>query len=189
MSSCLQVLADLEATVEEGEELARQVVDRLVSSGIIQTVDGSQGTVVYRKYVSGPNYLRAVDFPGTATSAATKDFEVEVGRTVFWDASGPESMRCPHCATSIPLQGGVDAEANWGRVSAVIDEWSESGDGLYQCPSCGTPIMLNDWQWTPFWGFGHLGFIFTDWPKLSSGFVEDLSSLLEHHLVYQAYKI
>lgn len=189
MSSYLQVLADLEATAEEAEELARKVVDRLASGGIIQAVDNSHGAVTDRSYVSGPEYVRAIDPAATATSAITKDFEVEVGRTVFWDASGPESIRCPHCATSIPLQGGVDAEANWNRISAVIDEWTDGGDGLYQCPNCGRSIMLNDWQWTPLWGFGHLGFIFTDWPKLSSRFVDDLSSLLEHNLVYQAYKM
>ncbi|WP_157996002.1 hypothetical protein [Thermomonospora amylolytica] len=116
-------------------------------------------------------------------------FQVEVGRTVFWDPAGPGTIRCPHCATTIRLQGGAEAEDAWARLGKVIDEWIEGGEGICVCPGCGGRLGLNDWEWSPPWGFGFLGFVFTDWPELSTGFLDDLAALLGHRLIYQAYKL
>jgi hypothetical protein len=185
----LQVVGDLRNAEGEARELGSRVVDFLLSEDIVRPPDGPSGR---GEYAAGENWARILQdpLPGERHGASGRArLGVEFGRQVFWLPSGPMSVRCPGCGTVVHLEGGAGENPAWSRLSAVIDEWIDGGDGVQPCPECGRRLALNDWIWSPRWGFGHLGLTFTDWPPLGARFLGRLAEFLGHEPIYQAYKM
>lgn len=80
-------------------------------------------------------------------------------------------------------------EDSWSEFSQVIKEWYAGGAGVRACKHCGEPLGLNDWAWSPPFGFGYLGFEFWNWPRLDADFVAAVSDRLGHRLVRPYGKI
>jgi predicted RNA-binding Zn-ribbon protein involved in translation (DUF1610 family) len=187
----IQAVGDLEAAGQEARALGLRVVDFLLSEDIVRPAGNAIGSY---DYVAGANWALALEAPppterhtGLRQDAAFLD--VEFGRQVFWAPCDAMSVRCPGCGTVVHLRGGTGENPAWRHLSAVIDEWVDGGDGEYPCPECGRRLVLNDWLWSPRWGFGHLGLTFTDWPPLGARFLSKLTELLGHEPIYQAYKM
>jgi hypothetical protein len=71
----------------------------------------------------------------------------------------------------------------WSKFSPVVGEWCAGRTGVRACPACSKPVGINEWTWSPPWGFGYLGFQFWNWPILDPGFVSAVSDRLGHRTV------
>jgi hypothetical protein len=180
-----QIIADVEAPAEEADELAAATVAWLVAGGIVAAELTDCGLSA-PAHPPGPHYTKAVT-PGPYRGAG--GVEVVTGRTVFY-STDMEQVTCPHCgrATSLADRDGQLNEA-WQELSDTIGVWFGSGRGELPCRSCGRRVGLNDWTWSPPWGFGYLGFTFWNWPRLSPPFLAGMSRRLGHRTVHPYGKI
>src|SRR5947207_3389281 len=67
--------------------------------------------------------------------------------------------------------------------------WYGGGPGEVTCLSCRRGAGLNDWRWSPPWGFGCLGFEFWGWPAFTPPFLSAFGVLLGHRTVYPYGKL
>ncbi|WP_346534278.1 hypothetical protein [Micromonospora sp. DPT] len=111
--------------------------------------------------------------------AGVNGLNVVTGRAAFY-STGVDRVVCPHCQSAIVDQ---DDEERWPSFSESIDSWCAGGSGVESCPHCGKSTGLNEWHWSPPWGFGYLGFEFWNWPPLDPGFIADVGNLLGHRVV------
>jgi hypothetical protein len=82
-------------------------------------------------------------------------------------------------------------------VYRVAEEGSRSrparagpvGPDRNQCPHCGHSVGLNDWTWSPPWGFGYLGITFWNWPPVKSEFLAEIGDRLGHRTVHPCGKM
>jgi hypothetical protein len=179
VSDWFETIADVEATAEEADRLATNVLDWLVERKIVlcETPDCVPGGV---GYAPGPNYTAAVTEPyAQLHRLQVNGLNVVTGQTVFF-SMGVDRIACPHCAA---LLVSHDDEDSWHRFSTSIDDWYADGSGIRTCEHCGETVGLNDWEWCPPWAFGHLGFEFWNWPMLAPTFVAEVSKLLGHRTV------
>jgi hypothetical protein len=185
MGDWFESIVDVEATAEEADRLAAEVLAWLVERGIVMAeptdcVLGGDG------YAPGPNYAEAVVEPDPHLhDLHTNGLSVITGQTVFY-SMGVDQVVCPHCETVV-----VDHhdQGSWDRFAVSIDGWYSGESGVRACEHCGRPVKLNDWHWSPPWGFGYLGFKFWNWPMLAPGFVADVSSRLGHRTVAPCGKV
>lgn len=88
------------------------------------------------------------------------------------------------------LDDGTGAPTDaWEELSDAIQVWFDGGAGDHSCPNCRHLIGLNDWTWSPPWGFGHLGIDFWNWPQLSPHFLAEVSQRLGHRTVHPVGKM
>lgn len=189
MGDWFQTIADVEATPNEAERLVAAVLAWLVESGIVlaETTDCALSDL---GHAPGPRYATAVveADPGLLTSR-TNGVEFITGRTVFY-SMGAEHVMCPHCGQLAAL---TDERGNpndaWHALSDTIGVWFDGGRGEHPCPGCGHLVGLNEWTWSPPWGFGHLGITFWNWPQLNPSFLSEVSQRLGHRTVHPCGKM
>jgi ribosomal protein S27AE len=185
MGDWFEVIADVEATAEEADRLAADMLAWLVERGIVMAeqtdcVLGGLG------YAPGPNYTAAVTEPdANLHRLQTNGLNVVTGQTVFY-SMGVDRIICPRCGAVVVDQ---DDELSWPRFSASIDDWYAGGSGIQTCERCGEAAGLNDWHWSPPWGFGYLGFEFWNWPRLNPDFIAEVSGRLGHRIVTPCGKL
>lgn len=180
-----ETIADVEATPEEAERLGAEVLSWLVEQGIVmaESTDCILGNHGHRP---GPNYTAATVEPSPDLHRlATNGVRVVTRRTVFYSI-GPNQVVCPQCGTAVVDDRDKDS---WDEFSSVIDEWYDGGSGVRACKQCGTRVGINEWGWSPPWGFGYLGFEFWNWPMLNPGFVAAVSKRLGHRTVRPCGKL
>jgi hypothetical protein len=164
-----QTIVDVEAGAGEADELADAVLDWLFETGIVP----SPGCV-------------------SRNEVSTEGLVVVTRRHVFYSMTGEDEITCPHCGQMTSLDCDDDGRpvGVWQELLDTIGEWHDGGRGDRPCPSCGNSVGLNDWTWSPPWGFGHLGFTFWNWDKLlSSQLKADVSRLLGHRTVHPYGKL
>ncbi|MFD8223213.1 hypothetical protein ACFV16_03465 [Streptomyces massasporeus] len=198
MGDYFQTIVDLDASAADAERLARRVVDRLVTEGIVlaERTDCVLGRPL--GHPPGPSWARAVG-DLDADEEPWDGLAVHIGRTVFdGGQDSPEAVTCPLCAATTPLESdpydeflpepdgrstaATDAEDPWPRFATALATWQTTGDAMVVCPACRCPAPLPDWTWTDDrLALGHLGFEFWNWPELTDDFRTRLSGLLDGH--------
>lgn len=98
----------------------------------------------------------------------TNGLEITDERQIFHIGENAlESCICPNCKENI-------APENW----IFFEEWFEHEKDEVYCPNCDFPSDINDYQFTPEWGFSDLGFTFWNWPELTEEFIKDFKARL-----------
>jgi hypothetical protein len=164
-----QAIVDVEATAEEADELADRVLDWLVEIGELDRVESAH-----------------------RNEARVEGLEVVTRRTVFWSLTGEQELGCPSCGwTTAPEGFGVEAaDGAWRDVlGEAVGTWYEGGPDRLACLRCHHEAGLNDWHWSPPWGFGYLGFRFWGWPPFRPEFLAELAALLGHRTVHPYGKL
>lgn len=138
----------------------------------------------------GPRYATVVTeaYPGLLTMRPN-GVKVITGRTVF-HSLGAEQVTCPRCRHTTDLTGdGGHGRDAWRALSDTIGVWFDGGCGEHPCPRCRGLVGLNDWTWSPPWGFGYLGIDFWNWPRLSPQLLTEVSERLGHRTVHPYGKL
>ena len=174
MSTSIDYVVDLEASLEEAPALARRVIRKLCLQGIIlprPQVHEYLGEGP--RYATGPNVDRAADH----NDCFPCGLDVIIRREVFTAGeNGLNALCCPGCGH----RHSAD-DLDW---PPAIGEWYEQrGPGSLSCVRCGLSASVALWQFDPTWGFGNLAFQFSEW-LLKREFVEELSRLLGHRVAW-----
>jgi len=179
-----QTIADVEATATEVDGLAAATLAWLVDTGVVLG-EPTDCVLAGVGHPPGPRYTSAVTEadPGLLT-LRTNGVEVITGRTVFY-SMGADRVTCPRCeqVTVLTDDRGHPNDA-WQDLSGTIGVWFGGGCDEHSCPNCRHPVGLNDWTWSPPWGFGYLGIKFWNWPPLGPRLRADLSQRLGHRTVH-----
>ncbi|PWU51956.1 hypothetical protein DLJ46_03885 [Micromonospora globispora] len=115
MGDWFQVIAAPEATADEADRLAAEVLAWLVERGIVRPertacVLGEGG------HAPGPNWRVAVTDPDAGLlGLGTHGLEVITGRTVFYSPD-LDSVACPYCG-SVAVRGPVGSE--WDFLPSI----------------------------------------------------------------------
>jgi len=174
MGETFQSIVDKDASVEEAEKLAHEILNWLVERGIVKNtltdcVLGDQG------YPPGPNYEQVTtDHHYDIRSLWTNGLHLIIGRTVFHAGGGIRDISCPQCHIVL------DDESRW---VAAISEWYEGKVGTLRCVRCEQANPITEWIFDPPWGFGNLGFEFWNWPALKDDFVSEIGARLKHRII------
>jgi predicted RNA-binding Zn-ribbon protein involved in translation (DUF1610 family) len=185
VSEWFQTIADVEATAEEAEGLAAAALAWLVESGIV-VAEETDCTLDGPGHAPGPNYATAVTHPDpNFLTLHENGLSVVTGQTVFF-SMGADEVTCPQCGQVTPLEHDDDA---WQALADTIGVWYDGGSGDHPCPACGKAVGLNEWTWSPPWGFGYLGLKFWNWPELSPQFLAEVSRRLGHRTVHPCGKM
>ena len=185
MGEWFETIADVEANPEDADHLGAEVLSWLVEQGIV-VAEPTECILGNHGHRPGPNYAAATVEPwDDLHELATNGFRVVTGQSVFY-SMGVDQVVCPHCKAVVV--DGQDQDS-WSDFSPVIDEWYLGGTGVRACRHCGKPVGINEWGWSPPWGFGYLGFEFWNWPMLDPGFVAAVSNRLGHRTVQPCGKL
>jgi len=111
------------------------------------------------------------DFPKLGANG----LEVTITREVFHTGqNGLDSVCCPDCNLNI-------IESDWG---SLVHEWlADTGKDKLTCSQCAAVYSITEYNFTPAFGFGDLGFTFWNWPPLSDVFIQDVELLICKPLV------
>ncbi|MGS2619621.1 hypothetical protein ACVCAH_34820 [Micromonospora sp. LZ34] len=185
MGDWFETIADIEATQEEADQLGAEVLSWLVGQGIVMS-EQTDCVLDGQGHRPGPNYAAATAEPWAGLHELDPNgLRVVTRRTVFY-SMGDLQVVCPRCGAVVVAD---QDEGSWSGFSPVIDEWYVGAAGVRACKHCGEPVGINDWEWSPHWGFGYLGFEFWNWPMLDPGFVAAVSNQLGHRTVRPCGKL
>ncbi len=172
MSTSIDYVVDVEASLDEAPPLAEQVVKELIQREIVlptpqihEYLDGGP------RYATGPNVTEVAHH----NDCFPCGLDIEIGRAVISPGeNGLSSLACPSCNAEYSPD-----DIDW--ASAVGEWYAKETTGQLTCAQCGHDPGIVDWRFEPTWGFGNLVFKFTEW-FLTDEFVEDLSSQLRHKI-------
>jgi hypothetical protein len=170
MSDNFEMLVDLDATVEEAEELSRAVLERFRTLGLITGEPTGDCVLGGQGYPPGPavaELYRRQGPEGRFWELLTCGVEPRVGRGFNEWALGRvcEGLICSVCGAEIEPFGDEFGDS----VGKAIGEWfDQSGAALLACPQCAHKRTVSEWQCKPALGFGNLAFRFWNWPPLAS---------------------
>ncbi|MEV5709417.1 hypothetical protein [Actinoallomurus sp. NPDC052274] len=197
MGDFFERIVDVEVTGEEAGSLAKQMVDWMVSEGLIMremSREGMYSLTVDDGYKPGPNWERAVA-DSSDSSWIPGPVAVIVGRDYHVGGQGQseaDSATCPRCDTrtviiDYPVELEADQEA-WQPFSDGIAAWKETGEGSVLCPACGASVPVTEWRFGDGFALGALAFDFWGWPPLGNGFRAVFSEHLGHRTEEQSGK-
>jgi hypothetical protein len=164
-----QSIVDVEADAEEADELADAVLGWLLDTEVVPSTD----CVSYNE-------------------VSNEGLVVVTRRHVFYSMTGEDAITCPHCGHMTTLDCDADGRpiGVWQDLLDTIGVWYDGGRGNRPCPNCDNSVELNDWSWSPPWGFGYLGFTFWNWGELlSPQFKAEVSRRLGHRTVHPYGKL
>ena len=174
MTTSIQYVVDVEASLDEAPALAERVAENLINRGIVlRTPQVHSYLGQGARYAVGPN----------AGSVATYNqgfpcgFDIKIGRQFSWTGElGVNAIHCPFCDAS-------HAPSDMDFPEALV-EWCERvGPGLLHCSVCKSPASIANWRFEPTCGFGNLTLEFSEW-FLEEDFVEEISALLGHRIAW-----
>ncbi|WP_436774084.1 hypothetical protein [Yinghuangia sp. YIM S09857] len=186
MGDWFQTIVDTEATPEEAQELAANVLAWLISDGIVSAERTDCVLGADAGHAPGARHGEAVVDPDPElVDVWSNGLHVTVERTVFDAGQGePSAVTCPHCAVEMRLvdEYWSPVEETWDLFADATESWADDYDEPVACPSCGRTARVHTWIWADdYFAFGHLGFTFWNWPALRPEFVVELSSRLGGH--------
>ena len=182
MSDSFEMLVDVDVGAEEAEGVARTVLDRFHTLGLISgeaNRDCVLGGTGYRPGPAVADLYSREDRESLFWELVTCGVEVQVGRGFNEWALGPvcEGFRCSACDAAIEPFGDEFGDA----LGTAIGEWvNQSGPALVPCPRCCAQRSITAWECRPPLGFGNLSVRFWNWPPLdSSSWKIDIPRTLE----------
>ena len=183
MGDWFQTIVD--PTISEGEALTRgfRVREWLVAREVLDSTPrdcalngdgmGSPPGRRWREAVLDPEPL--------FLQLRTNGMAIVAGpRTVFDAGQGSHQLTCPTCSRRREFTA---------PVGEAIGEWWEGGVGTLECAACGTNSSVVTWSFDPPWGFGRLGWVFWNWPRLAPEFVKQIEDFVSTRLVFVAGKL
>lgn len=175
MADSFQSIVDPEATAAEAPALAGRVLRWLIDEHIV-VGDRTDCILGDGGYAPGPAYVKATAAPDKyLLEMRTNRVEVVSTRTVFHNGALGFEIVCSSCGGRFEPPSGC-----WGDA---VGEWYDgSGVGMLACSGCGAARAITDWQHDPPFGFGHVGFTFWNWPRLTEEFVSQVGKQLGHRV-------
>jgi len=185
MSDCYEALIECEATPEQAEELARNVVGILSKGGLIVPSLSSDCVLGGVGYPAGPRCadVYTVEDYGEIRgnrfwTLRTSGVEVHKDRWVnLWGFTQFAGAFCPRC--------GRDRAADFlDDVGNAVDAYMTSGAvPNVPCSSCHATPSIHDWKCDPHLGFLNFAVVFWNWPPfVSEGWRVNVHALLQDHL-------
>lgn len=153
------------------ESVRRWMIDLDI---ILAEVDDSALSVPGHR--PGPNVYSAVIDEGVDfqwwLELRTNGMGIHIGRQVFigWALLGEFCMACDICER--PNNVSIEPPDMFEQVNNWV---AKDEDTNIACPVCGTIKNIADWDYGDSLGFGNLGFVFWNWPKLKEDFVNKIS--------------
>lgn len=185
MSDSYEALVDCAATLADAERLAKEVVEVLSSTGLIQQTANADCVLDGAGYPAGPRCAEAypVDDDGelqgyrfwtlglSGVQIHTRPWVNVFGFPLF------ESATCPKCGTEF-------AEELLEDVGGVVDDYLATGVvPELACPSCQESSRIHDWESDPHLGFASFAIVFWNWPPLADEtWKVNVQALLEDRL-------
>lgn len=187
MSEHHAIIVDIDASVDDAPAQAQRMVDWLQANGIVgegirtgelyerwlKEIDApkpwpeAEGNMIV--YPPGENVLRAAS-TNDPTGLFYNWLEIKIGPTVFHAGEGGIGVFCPSCTKDQVPMGD-----QWVKA---IDDWVAGNAGTLLCVECGFIAPLRLWNFDPVWGFGNLGFQFSNWDPLDRKFVDEFMAHL-----------
>jgi hypothetical protein len=176
MGNFFQVIVDRDATEFEAADLARLVLNWLISEQIVEAaptrcLNGSDPA-----YAPGPklvSWVADADQARQTRSLETNGLELTTGKTVFPSIDNEPEATCPKGHTHVPREDLLDLAAQWQ---------DETGPALMECPTCHGSFSVTEWDFGHAFAFGYLGFWFWNWPfPLSDKLMNGVATLLAPH--------
>jgi hypothetical protein len=179
MSDHIQIIADVEVSLEKAEASAECIIKWMIDIHAIAPppIASEEHYAVYspRDYEIVSETWAGYDLHGLCSN----EFEIHIDRQVTHTFQSEFELRCPNCQ-----KDGSD-----GKWSDAISEWhDERGIGMLKCVHCGNAQPVTEWTFDPEWGFGFLSFQFWNWPPLKKSFIKEFTERLGHKTVYIADK-
>lgn len=174
MTTSIDYIVDVEATLGEAQALAERVLCELIQRGIVLSTPvqhdfQGQGP----RYATGPNAVQVATYhEGFACG-----LDVMIGRNIYCGGElGLSELICPNCGHSHGRE-----KLPWGEA---IGEWFEEREsGLLQCEKCQMRGSASEWQFKPAWTIGNLAFCFSEW-FLKESFVCEMENLLGNRIAH-----
>jgi hypothetical protein len=180
MGDWFETVAVIDVTEDEAPAMAAAVLDWLVGEKVVVAEKTDCVLSSGGGHAPGANFGAIVsELDPSPFSFRTNGLQLDIGRGVYFSMEA-DHVVCPHCGAVTRLGARTDA---WEQLSDRIDLWAAGKADSYDCTFCGRSSALNDWQWTPPWAFGELGFTFWNWPRLRDDFVAELSERLGRRAV------
>lgn len=169
---------DLDASLDEVQELADQVRKWLIAQGIVSPIP-CQTLYASHLLSRGPSAAQWDTFAYSHPTVLC-GLEIVTERTVFHSGdNGIDAIACPaygarHLPDELPWDDAVGA---W---------YSGEAEHSMTCPACHMSHSIVDWTFDMPWGFGNLGFGFWNWP-INDRLLDELSAMTGHRyrLVHQ----
>jgi hypothetical protein len=191
MGKCFVMLVDVDAKIDEADELAERVLCRFRDLGVIAGEADPDYVLESVGYLPGPA-LSEVYQPGKDEfrfwESRFSGVQARVGREFNYWALGPccDGTACPKCKTEFE----PDDDRLGVQLFEASGQWvKQSGPMLVSCPECGKDVLVTEWECRPPLGFGNLSFTFSEWPQLDApGWKIDIRALVreitDHRVVY-----
>ncbi len=140
-----------------------EILDWLVSLDIVKpnlsecVLGANEGYAI-----SNGAKLVVVDPEYLPFNLVTNGLEIITDREVFHTGiNGIEELICPNCKQNIISE-------DWD----FLNEWGYNTSNNLTCPFCNIAADINQFKFTPVWGFSDFGFTFWNWSNLTDEFVE-----------------
>lgn len=182
MGDWFQTLVVMDTTLEESELIADRILSWLIERKVVQSVP--QSCVLGGNRIGYPplDYEQVIDeLPSTydVSELLTNGLQVDIGKRVYDSGQSDITITCPKC--------NAICKGNW---SEAISDWYENERaGLLDCFQCGIRESVTNWNFSPVWGFGNLGFTFWNWPLLKQSFIDEMKRRIAHRTVFVTGKL
>lgn len=174
MTTSIDTIVDIEATLDEAPALGERIVAVLLAQEVISPVrEVHEYLGTGAEYAAGARVRFAVD---AINDCFGSGMNIQIGRSLYWPGElGLESITCPRC-NHFHEPNDVD----W--ASAAIAWSNQEGSDLLTCLRCAREVSISSWRFEPAWGFGNLAFEFKEW-FLKEEFVKQIGDALGHEVV------
>nr|WP_068891035.1 hypothetical protein [Pedobacter panaciterrae] len=150
---------------------AREVIEWLILGDIINPVISDCILNNEGGYRISSGAIKLTNDPeGFNSLAGLHTFGLEIihTKTVFdTGGNGLDSMRCPGCHAEVLTED-----------YSFIEKWWSEERTTFTCTNCDESYEINEFIFTPEWGFSNLGFRFWNFPWFTTQFKEDLEGIL-----------
>jgi hypothetical protein len=141
------------------------ILDWLIAENIVHAIPSDCVLSKGQGYAVSNGAGKVVNDPKSLPfKLITNGLEVITDRRIYHAGQdGLDKVICPECGLDIAEQ-----------VGDYFNGWQSGESDSIICPGCNTPNDINEYLFTPVWGFSNLGFTFWNWPVFKDEFIETL---------------
>lgn len=159
-----------QSSYPDNKTKAREILDWLVSKDIVKpTLSDCILSSNYGHAISDGAQL-VTEFPDDLPfDLITNGLEIITERQVFHTGeNGMDECICPNCNKDI-------ASEDWD----IFNDWAKEKSNNVICPLCNVATDIQQFKFSPEWGFSDLGFTFWNWSNLTDEFISALKLKLD----------